>query len=205
LRELFEGSCRQFIGAGTCFEYEVKNELISESDPTKPETLYAATKVAFNLIGEQLALQYGRKFAWGRIFHLYGPQEDKRRLVPSAILKLLNSEIFPASPGEQMRDFLHVYDVATAFLAMIEKQVSGIYNISSDEPISVHDFLGVIEILLDRPKHISFGALPYREWEPMFICGNNARLKSIDWSPRYTIQTGLDNVIEWWKASLENK
>jgi nucleoside-diphosphate-sugar epimerase len=205
LKELFEGGCQQFVGAGTCAEYELKPELISESDTAKPETLYAATKLSFKLIGEQLAQQYGRKFAWGRIFYLYGPNEDKRRLVPAAILKLLNSETFPASPGEQMRDFLHVADVASAFLAIVERNASGTYNISSAEPISVRNLLNTIEILLERSNLVLCGALPYREWEPMFVGGNNARLKSIGWLPQYTIQSGLNDVVDWWKKSLESK
>ena len=205
LKELFESGCEQFVGAGTCAEYEMKSELISEFDSAKPETLYAAAKLAFKIIGEQLALQYNRKFAWGRIFYLYGPREDRRRLIPAAILKLINSETFPASPGEQMRDFLHVADVAAAFLAIVEKKASGTYNICSAEPISVHVLLSTIEILLERSNLVLCGALPYREWEPMFICGNNDRLKSIGWTPRYSIQSGLSDVINWWKMSLENK
>ncbi len=115
LQILAESNSQQFIGAGTCAEYKMKSEKLSEADQTEPATLYAASKLSFQLIGQQLAAQSGMQFAWGQIFYLYGPKEDARRIVPSAILKLEKGEPFPASPAEQVRDYLHVEDVARAF------------------------------------------------------------------------------------------
>src|SRR6185295_7999217 len=100
LQILSECNCEQFVGAGSCAEYEMKSEILSETDKTKPETLYAASKLSFQVLGEQIAAQSDFRFAWGRIFYLYGPQEDPRRIVPSAILKLQKGERFSASPGE---------------------------------------------------------------------------------------------------------
>jgi nucleoside-diphosphate-sugar epimerase len=200
---LYEIGCEHFIGAGTCAEYEMKSGLLAENDLTNPETLYAATKLSFKLIGEQIARQYRKQFTWGRIFYLYGSHEDSRRLVPAAILKLINGEAFETSPGEQVRDFLHVEDVANAFVVMMEQKISGTYNICSSEPVSVKTLLNTIGRLLARPDLLHYGALPYREWEPMYICGNNDRLKSIGWRPRFHIQSGLENVIPWWKINQE--
>jgi nucleoside-diphosphate-sugar epimerase len=115
LQILSSCGCEQFVGAGTCAEYEMKSELLLETDRTKPETLYAACKSSFQIIGEQLAAQIGLRFAWGRIFYLYGSHEDVRRLIPSTILSLQKGRYFSASPGEQIRDYLHVTDVTMHF------------------------------------------------------------------------------------------
>lgn len=199
LRILSEANCQQFIGAGTCAEYKMKSEKLSETDETEPATLYAASKLSFQLIGQQLAAQSGMQFAWGRIFYLYGPKEDARRLVPSAILKLEKGELFPASPGEQVRDYLHVEDVARALLTILEKHATGIFNICSAKPVTLRQLLESIGNLTGRPELLAIGALPYREWEPMFICGNNMRLRKIGWTPQIDLRPGLKETISWWK------
>lgn len=205
LQALSECDCEYFIGAGTCAEYEMKSEMLLETDKTKPETLYAASKLCFQMIGEQIAAQTGLRFAWGRIFYLYGSQEDSRRLVPSAILKLQKGEVFSASPGEQVRDYLHVTDVANAFLALVEQKAMGTYNICSAKPITTKSLLDMIGDLIGRPELLAHGTLPYREWEPMFICGNNDRLKATGWTPHIDLRSGLHDTINWWEQALENK
>jgi UDP-glucuronate decarboxylase len=203
LQALISYGCEQFIGAGTCAEYEMKSEKLSESDTTKPETLYAATKLSFQMIGERLAEQSKIRFAWGRIFFLYGSHEDSRRLVPSAIQKLQKGEAFSSSPGGQIRDYLHVTDVANAFLALVNKRATGIYNICSADPITIRNILDTVGTLMGKPELLAHGALPYREWEPKFICGNNDRIKAIGWLPQVNLLAGLQNSIDWWNTQLE--
>jgi UDP-glucuronate decarboxylase len=205
LQILSNCGCQQFVGAGTCAEYEMKSELLLETDRTKPETLYAASKSSFQVIGEQEAAQMGLRFAWGRIFYLYGSYEDVRRLIPSTILSLQKGQYFSASPGEQIRDYLHVTDVANAFLTLVEQQAAGIYNICSAEPVTIRFILETISGLMGQPELIKHGALPYREWEPMFICGNNDRLKTIGWNARVELRLGLKDTINWWAHALKNK
>lgn len=198
LQILSECNCEQFIGAGTCAEYEIKAERFVENDRTKPATLYAASKLSFQMMGEQIAQQVGLRFAWGRIFYLYGPQEDARRLVPSAILKLQKGESFSATPGEQKRDYLHVADVANAFLTLAEHQANGIYNICSAEAITIKSLLNTVGNLMEKPELLIHGALPYREWEPMYICGDNRKLRELGWQPQIGLKEGLEDTITWW-------
>jgi nucleoside-diphosphate-sugar epimerase len=56
--------------------------------------------------------------------------------------------------------------------------------------------------ILDRPELIRLGALPYREWEPMFICGDSSRLRTEGrWSPRHELQDGLAQTVAWWDGA----
>jgi nucleoside-diphosphate-sugar epimerase len=203
LQILISCGCEQFIGTGTCAEYAMKSEKLSESDTTKPETLYAASKLSFQMLGERIAELSKIRFAWGRVFLLYGSYEDARRLVPSAIQKLQKGETFFSSPGEQVRDYLHVTDVANAFLSLVNNQATGIYNICSSEPVTVKSILDIIGTLMGKQELLAHGALAYREWEPKFICGNNSKLKAIGWIPQVNLVTGLHDTINWWKTQLE--
>jgi len=191
--------CKHFIGAGTCFEYAQKAEPLAEDDRTQPETLYAAAKSSFQLIGGQIAKQSPMRFSWGRIFYLYGRKEHPLRLVPAAILKILHNEVFASSPGEQMRDYLHVGDVADAFMAILENQAEGIYNICSGEAIAIKSIIQQIGSLTGKPELVKIGELPYRNWESMYLCGNNERLKALGWTAKVSLQEGLQDAIQYWQ------
>lgn len=203
LEELIQAGCRQVVMAGTCAEYDTEKGFLREDTPTRPTTLYSATKLAACLIGQQLAAAAQMTFAWGRIFYPFGPQEDLRRLVPAAIRAWQQGRYFPATLGEQVRDYIFVTDVAAAFRVMLEKQASGVYNISSGVPVTICHLLETIAALMGRSDLTQFGALPYRDWEPPFICGDNTRLKQLGWRPEYTLSQGLSQTIEWWKQNRQ--
>ena len=196
LNILIKTGCRQVVMAGTCAEYDTDFGYLNEDTPTRPVSLYAAAKLSCCLLGQQIAAQAKINFAWGRIFYPYGPQEDKRRLIPSAIDALKQGAAFPASQGEQIRDYIHVKDVAEAFCVLTEKQANGVFNISSGVPVSIHQLLETIGNLMGCEDLIQFGALPYRNWEPPFICGNNSRLKNLGWKPSYSLIKGLSETIQ---------
>jgi nucleoside-diphosphate-sugar epimerase len=200
LNELIQIGCCQVVMAGTCLEYDTDVGYLHEDTPTRPMTLYAAAKLSCCLLSQQIATQAKRNLAWARIFYPFGPQEDERRVVPAAIHALQQGQPFPATPGEQVRDYIHVEDVATAFCTLAEKQANGVFNISSGTPVTIRQLLETIGNLMERAELIQFGAQPYRVWEPRFICGDNRRLKEFGWKPAYTLDQGLLQTIQWWEA-----
>ncbi len=197
LQQLAETGCAHVVMAGTCAEYDTNAGYLSETSPTKPETIYAATKLAMQVVGAQFPAEIG--FTWARLFYIYGPDEDERRLTPALINTLLDGKPFAATPGEQIRDYLHVTDVASALLRLAHQHSRGTYNIASGCPISIRVFMETVAALAGRSGAVQFGALPYRAWEPMFICGNNQKLKDAGWSPRYSLRDGLEQTVNWWK------
>lgn len=194
-KELIDAGCRRIVAAGTCFEYDLAFGYLNEETPVRPESLYAAAKLSCYLMGRQIAAQAESSLAWGRIFYPYGPQEDQRRLVPAAIAAFRQGAPFPATLGEQIRDYIQVADVAEAFCVLMERQASGVFNISSGIPVSIRQLLTTIGSLMGCEHLIEFGARPYREWEPPFICGNNQRLRSLGWKPVHSLSTGLSATI----------
>lgn len=200
MQTLAQVGCRQFVGAGTCAEYDTDQGFLREEGSTRPATLYAAAKLSFCMLGQHLAAAAGMRFAWGRIFYPYGPGENPRRVVPAVIHTLRSGQTFPATPGEQVRDYVHVEDVAAGFCALVEKGAQGVFNIASGEPTTIRHLLELIGEIVGRPELLLFGALPYREWEPMFICGNVQKLKSLGWIPRFSLREGLSQTVVWWQA-----
>jgi nucleoside-diphosphate-sugar epimerase len=201
LRTLISDGCERFVGAGTCFEYEMAGHPLQESSPTRPATLYAATKLSVCETGQKVARQKGSKFAWGRVFYPYGPQEDPRRAVPGVINALLDSRPFPATTGEQVRDYVHVEDVAAGFATLLESGAEGVFNLCSGAPLTMRELLSLIGEQLGKAQLIEFGKFPARSYEPPYIAGDNSRLRSLGWSPRYTTASGLAQTIGWWRAN----
>lgn len=202
LQELIRVDCQQVVMAGTCAEYDTDRGFLREDGPTGPTTIYAAAKLALSLVGQQMAAAAGVNFAWGRLFYLYGPYENERRVVPALIRALLNGETFPATAGEQVRDYLHVEDVASALWTLAEKRAAGVFNISSGVPLTMRQLMETVGDITRRSDLIQFGALPYRDWEPMFICGDNRRLRAQGWQSRYSLSNGLRQTIDWWGNHL---
>jgi UDP-glucuronate decarboxylase len=201
LRHLLDTGCRSIVMAGSCAEYDTEaSENLREEGPTKPATLYAATKLAMCLIGEQLAHGRGARFAWGRIFYPYGPGEDPRRALPALIRSLLAGETFDATEGAQVRDYVHVDDVASGFITLLESGADGVYNLCSGAPYTMKQIMTAAGSALGAESRIRFGAVPYRGWEPKRICGDNAKLRALGWTPRYDLESGLRDAIAWWRG-----
>src|SRR5262245_24968903 len=192
--------CERIVGAGTCIEYDVAQGYLTETSRLAPQTLYAASKLSVYLVLEQLARITPMSVAWVRFFYLYGPYEDERRLVSSVIRSLLQGRSPATTAGAQVRDWLHVADVASAAWAVAQSTLSERCKIGSGQPITVRQVVETIGDLLGKPELPELGALPYRADDPMFVCANNRRLLETGWTPRFDLKQGLLDAINWWKT-----
>jgi nucleoside-diphosphate-sugar epimerase len=207
LHEFAESGGNRAVCAGTCFEYDLSSEYCTEYlTPMVPSTYYGSCKHHLQSIGEKYADKKGFDFAWGRIFYPYGPYEYPMRLVPSVIQSLLKDETAQCTHGNQIRDFLHVADVADAFAAILDSEVTGIINIGSGKPVSIKELVMQIAQLLGKEDDIRLGALPARENEPPFIVADTTRLqKKVRWCQKYSLDEGIMDTISWWKKMGEQQ
>jgi len=202
---LAECNCKRIVVAGTCAEYDHDLGYLSEHSPTRPGTLYAASKVALHTLLSQWVEQIDIELAWARIFYIYGPYENPRRFVPDIITTLLRGEPTRTTLGEQVRDYSHVGDVAQALWALGRSDLTGAVNIGSGLPVTNREIVLKVASILDRPELAKFGDLPYRPGDPMFVCADNRLLKgSTGWKVRYGIDAGLRNTIDWWREHLDD-
>lgn len=199
-RALVDAGCRRMVGVGTCLEYEARQSPLDESVPLRPSSLYAASKLGLGLMLDYLGRRQGMSVAWTRLFFQYGPTEDARRLVPFVIEALLRGERAHVSEGRQVRDFLHVEDVADAIVAVARSDAQGPVNVGSGHPVTVRDLVSHIGRLLGRGAQIVYGARPQDPLDPPFLCADNGRLTQLTgWRPRYDLEHGLSHTIAWWK------
>ncbi len=202
LTHMIDAGCSRFLITGTCAEYRTSGGPLREDSAVDPRTLYAASKLSMLMLAQQLTQQTEAVLTWARLFYLYGPFEPEQRLVPSVVHALLAEHEFAASTGTQVRDYLHVSDMAGALCALVEAEVGGTVNVCSGVPTSVRELLVEIGRLLGHSELIRFGAVGTRAaWDPPYVCGDNARLLSETlWRPRYELKAGLEETIAWWRT-----
>ena len=190
------------VAAGTCAEYQTSDVDCDEwRTPLRPDTLYGVCKHSAHVIMEKFA--EGRlSAAWGRVFHLYGPHEQSNRLVPSVIGSLLDGEPALCTPGTQVRDFLHVIDVAGAFVSLLDSPVRGPVNIASGSPISVAELVSTIGRQMGAESLVRLGARPLPAQEPPRLTARAARLhEEVGWTPSFNLDDGVRHTIEWWRST----
>jgi nucleoside-diphosphate-sugar epimerase len=201
LRRFTEHGGRRAVMAGTCAEYDWRYGFCAEAQtPLLPTTLYGVSKHALQMLAQAYASQSSLSLAWGRIFFVYGPHEHPKRLVPSLIRGMLRQEPVPCSHGRQIRDFLHVQDVADAFVHLLDSDVVGPVNIASGAPISIQEIALKIAGHFHADNLLQFGAIPSAANEPPLLVADVRRLaEEVRWQPQFGLDAGLSQTIHWWR------
>ncbi len=192
---------RRAVFAGSCFEYDHSAGVCSETDTRcAPTTRYGACKLALSQVVTRPPGDLST--AWGRIFYLYGPGEYPSRLVPSVIGSLLHDEPARCTHGRQLRDYLHVADVASAFAAILDAEVEGIVNIGSGEEVTVRALVEMIADAVGAPRSmLEFGAIAAAPGDSPRVVADVRRLRNeVNFRPRWQLGDGLAQTVEWWRS-----
>lgn len=206
LQAFAEQGGRRVVMAGTCAEYDWNyGRCVEDVTPKTPATIYGSCKNALQDMLTIYAKQYDLSSAWGRVFFLYGPYEHPSRLVASVIRSLLQGQPALCSSGEQVRDFLHVADVASAFVALLDSEAQGPVNIASGEAMTIKNVVSEIAIKLGHPELLRLGARTSTSpQDPLLLLADVRRLKEeVDWQPDFDLSSGLDATIAWWRRQLK--
>jgi nucleoside-diphosphate-sugar epimerase len=194
---------QKFLFAGSCSEYappESNGKMMEESYPLQPSSIYGAAKAAAELYGRALAAQLQIPFTTLRLFNVYGPGEGPHRLIPFIVNHLLRDRPAELTGGAQIRDFLHVDDVASALTAAgaCELQSQQAYNVCSSRPATVREVGEIAADVLGKSRDLlQWGKRPYRSDEPMWVVGDNAKFtRATGWKPRFELATGVRKMVE---------
>jgi nucleoside-diphosphate-sugar epimerase len=150
------------------------------------------------VLGKELSL------VWPRVFFLYGPHEHPKRLVSSVILSLLKNEPALCSHGRQVRDYIHVQDVADGLAAVLDTDATGPVNVCSGEANTLREIVLTVGRLLERPELVRLGALPARANDLPLVVGSAERAKALGFKPRFDLEQGLAHTIEWWRKNRKD-
>src|SRR5439155_9791071 len=96
-----------------------------------PSDLYGVCKHSLSIVAQALMPVARMSVAWARVFLVYGPFDDERRLVPSVVQSLIRNAPAKMTVGEQVRDVVHVEDAASAIWAIARSGYTGPVNVAS--------------------------------------------------------------------------
>jgi dTDP-L-rhamnose 4-epimerase len=117
---------------------------VPESSPVDPRSVYAATKVAQEHLCAAFARETGVAYTALRYHNVYGPRMP-RDTPYAGVASLFRSALAAGGvprgfeDGAQLRDFVHVRDVARANVLALTEGPGGTFNVASGTPRSVLD------------------------------------------------------------------
>ena len=192
---------RRAVFAGSCAEYDWTDGICCENaTPLQPSSLYGVSKQALSLLVVAAAQRAGISCAWGRIFFLHGPGEHAARLVPSVVRSQLQRKPFVCANGSPRRDYLHVPDVASALVAVLDSPLEGAVNIGAGEAVAIRAIVETISNRIGHPELVQFDEPATGPDTPPLIVADTTRLRrELRWSPRIGMDEGLKLSIEWWR------
>lgn len=193
----------RIVMAGTCFEYgfDGGGDCDERTTPLAGETPYGRAKIACRTGVAELARAAGVSFAWGRLFHLYGPHEAPGRLVSSISRALVAGEPAPMSSGSVWRDFMDSRDAGAGIAALTLSGVEGDVNVASGNAVQIITLAKMLAELAGRPALLRVGALGDRDNEPVRIVARVERLhEEVGFQPIRSLREGLADALAWWRA-----
>ena len=206
ITSLLESGCDAFVQAGTSSEYGLNCAAPAESDPLEPNSDYAVSKVAASyLLG-----YYGRikRFPCThlRLYSIYGPWEERDRLVPTLVRLGLQGQYPPLVNPAISRDFVYIDDCTRAFVqaALVSCRLDPgqTFNIAT----GIKTTLAEIAVQVQRTFCIAaapvFGAMPERKWDLPDWYGNPVRaVTQLSWTSRVSLADGLALTADWEKLA----
>ncbi|MGV0852320.1 NAD-dependent epimerase/dehydratase family protein [Mycolicibacterium phlei] len=158
--------------------------LVSEDAPLRPRSLYAAAKIAQEHYALAWAEATGGAVTALRYHNVYGPYMP-RDTPYSGVAAIFRSELESGDvprvfeDGGQMRDFVHVDDVAAANVAAVEARLDGFtaFNVCSGRPISIMEVATTLcEARGDAPPVVTG---QYRSGDVRHIVADPARAAEV--------------------------
>jgi UDP-glucose 4-epimerase len=196
-----------FVNAGSSSEYGLKDHPPSEDEAPEPNSAYAVAKVTATLLCRQLAVQEGLHMATLRLYSVYGPWEDPRRLMPALIAYGLRGELPPLVAPETARDFVHVEDACDAFLLAASTSVpgsSGIYNVGSGSQATLGQVVEVARRVLDIRATAEWGSHEPRPWDSSVWVADPSKIeRELRWTPRRDLEDGIGALATWLRERPE--
>jgi nucleoside-diphosphate-sugar epimerase len=205
LREFRAAGGKRIVISGSCAEYDWSKSLPLHETRSQcvPSTLYGASKDSLRRIVEAFAKETGASWAWGRIFFLYGPGEDGRRFVPFVARGLARGENPRCTHGRQVRDFMHVRDVAAAFAALAASDVEGPVNIASGQGVTLASIAHALERIAGGSGRAELGAIEAPADDPASIVADVGRLRDeVGFRPSVSLEDGLADAYRWNRTQL---
>ena len=176
-------------------------------DPRSP---YASSKAGMEIVCGQYA-HAGLRIGIARAFNHTGPGQSDSFIASSFARQIAEAEsegregevVLEVGDLSPRRDFTDVRDVARAYLAMIDRELEGIFNVCSGRARPLTDIVAGLELAAGRPIGTRTEAKRLRPGEAPVSFGSYAKLEdSVSWRPEVAFEHTMSDLLKWWKERV---
>ncbi len=212
VKHLVYASSSSVYGANTKMPFSVNDNV------DHPLSLYAATKKSNELMAHTYSSLYNIPVSGLRFFTVYGPWGRPDMALFIFTKKILNGETIDVfNNGQHKRDFTYIDDIVEGVVRVTDniattnldwdsdkpdpatsKAPYRLYNIGNNKPVELMYFIEQIEKNLGKKADKNF--LPLQAGDvPATYANVDALIDYVDYSPSTSIETGIENFVNWYK------
>ena len=208
LRACVDSSVRKVIFSSTGGALYGEPDVVpnDEDHPIRPLSPYGTSKFAFEQYLATFERTFHLQYTTLRYANIYGARQDFAA-EEGRVIAIFASRMIEGKPvtidgdGNQSRDMLHVGDIATANLGVLDRGDGGTYHISTGIPVSVNDLYRKLAILTEYRLEPRFG--PARKGDVYRIALDNTRARTeLGWEPRINLEEGLRLTVDYFRDQI---
>lgn len=174
-------------------------EQFDEESPMRPNSPYAASKAAGDLLVRAYAKTYTLPVIVTHSVNNFGPRQFPEKIIPFFTLQAIANKPLPLyGTGRNVRDWIYVDDHSSAILTLLEKGISGeVYAISAGEEYANITIAQKILGILGKPENtITF--VKDRPAHDLRYSVNSSKLRSLGWKPASLFDERLRETVTWY-------
>ena len=182
--------------------------------PAMPEDGYGWEKLFSERMCRHFYEDFGLNVRIARYHNIYGPEgtyDGGREKAPAALCrKIINAKLKKEKnievwgDGKQTRSFLYIDDCIEATMSVFNSDFTDVFNIGSEEQVSINQMIDKIEKIADHKVERKYDIS-----KPKGVRGrssDNSLINSkINWSPKFSLNDGLEKTYNWIYSSIVNQ
>ncbi|PYM23991.1 MAG: GDP-mannose 4,6-dehydratase [Candidatus Rokuibacteriota bacterium] len=208
------GSASRFLVIGSSEEYGLvePDELpIRETNPLRPLSPYAVSKVTQDLMGFQYFKSYGLDIVRARAFHHTGPRRSDNFSTSTFARQIaeieagLREPVVVAGDLKPVRDFSDVRDIVRGYWDLLERGTAGeVYNLCSGVDWTIERMLTFLISQSSVPGiEIRTDAARLRPSDVPVLRGSYEKIeRAVGWRPRIPLEQTLTDLLDYWRQRI---
>jgi dolichol-phosphate mannosyltransferase len=191
------------VHAGSSSEYGFKDHAPSEDEPLEPNSAYAVSKAAATQYCSLVGRSSGARVVTLRLYSVYGPWEDPRRLIPRLIVHGLDGRLPPLADPDTARDFVYLDDACAAFLAAAGDGAGAgsVYNVGSGVQTTLREIVELARAELGIEAEPQWGSGEQRAWDTADWRSDPRAIEhDLGWRVRISLRDGVRATAQWLRS-----
>lgn len=174
-----------------------------ETTPLQPNSPYAASKAAADLMALAFHHTYGVPVVITRCSNNYGQYQFPEKLIPLMIINALNNKKLPVyGDGLNVRDWIYVIDHNKAVELVLEKgQLGEVYNIGANTEKPNIQIVKLILSQLGKSEELIEYVKDRLGHDRRYAINSKKIKKNLGWQPEYSFEDAIKNTIDWYMGN----